>query len=98
MKIKGKIGNQTVEYEIPTKSFRELTRRQNEKPHVHHSKPHPSNNEKQCDVCGRMMTEHYHVCGECLKFMRESFVKRIRELESEVEKLKKKGELKDKKD
>jgi hypothetical protein len=86
VKVKGKIGNQEIEFEYPKDAFG----RTDEKPHIHKSKPHPSANNKQCDICGKMMVKHYHVCEDCFKYMRESLILKIRELEAKVKELEKK--------
>jgi RecJ-like exonuclease len=79
--FKAKIGDLQYEVELP-KGF--MRRHGNEKPHIHHSKPHPSANDKQCDICGKMMVKHYHVCEDCWKYMKESLLLRVRELEDKV--------------
>lgn len=84
--IKARIGDQTYEFEMPGSFMR---RHGNEKPHIHRSKPHPSANEKQCDVCGKMMVKHYHVCEDCWKYMKESLLLKVRELEDKVRMLEK---------
>ncbi len=89
MKIRGTVNGQEIETEIDLKQFQKLVQNQNEHPHIHHSKPHPSNNDKGCDGCGKMMRKHYHVCEECFKYMREGFIKRLQQLEKEVAELKK---------
>lgn len=83
--MKAIIGDQPYEFELP-KGF--MRRHGNEKPHIHHSTPHPSANDKQCDVCGKMMVKHYHVCEDCWKYMNESLLKRVRTLEEEMKALK----------
>ena len=84
--IEGKIGEQTMAFDFPKAIFNP----RHEKPHIHHSKPHPSKNDKQCDICGKMMVKHYHVCEDCFKYMKESLILKIRELEDKVKELQKK--------
>lgn len=85
--IKAKVGNTAMEIELP-KAF--MRRHGNEKPHIHHSKPHPSANDKVCDVCGKMMVKHYHVCEACWQYLKESVITQIRSIESRLTELEKK--------
>jgi len=89
MKVKMKVGDQIIEYEVPDNEIKRLGTqfRNDEQPHIHHSKPHPSKNIKICDLCQKKMVKHYHVCEECFKFMRESLILRLRELEGKVKQL-----------
>lgn len=84
--IKAKLGDTELQYEVPNNIFHP---RMDESPHIHHSKPHPSTNDKQCDLCGKMMVKHYHICEDCWKFMKESLILKIRELEDKISKLEK---------
>ena len=85
VKIKGKIGNQEIVYELPKNAFDTFIR--HEKPHIHRSNPHPSKNDKICDLCQKQMVKHYHVCEECFKFLKESHTKTIRDLQKRIKKL-----------
>lgn len=89
MKVKMKVGNQIIEYEVDAEQFKTLSKqfRNDEQPHIHHSEPHTSKNVKFCDLCQKEIVKHYHVCEECFKFMRESLVLRIRELEEKIKKM-----------
>lgn len=89
MKVKMKVGDQTIEYEIEDKLFKTLSKqfRNDEQPHIHFSKPHPSKNIKYCDLCTRKIVKHYHICEDCFKFMRKSLILRLRELEEKIKKL-----------
>lgn len=80
------MGDQEIEYELPDGIFKSAT---DEKPHIHKSKPHPSKNEKQCDLCSKRMIKHYHVCEDCWKFMKASFITKMRDLEKRIKELEK---------
>lgn len=84
--VKADFDGRAVTFEYPKDAFGHAT---DEKPHIHNSKPHPSNNEKQCDLCGQRMVKHYHVCEECWKYMKESLLLTVRDLEKRVQELEK---------
>lgn len=88
--IKAKIGDTEYSFEIPSDFFKGLVT--HEKPHVHKSKPHPSKNDKYCDLCQKQIRKHYHICEDCYNFLRQSFIKRFKQLEEKIQKLEKKHE------